>query len=187
MKVSYDSKLVLQILEDCSLLSLTEVKQLLSTRFSYTLLFLDNLDQLEEIYQLIQLIHTNITQEKEEQQRWGQLRKEANRLNIKLKNPLYRLSASKEKLQTMTQVYTQCQTEIKDITAKHSLENFSQSSLHQICDLVDILEAIFGFNNPLGSSSQVLFSIDPHKLEHQMIYKVVQDFFQSRHQQDESL
>jgi len=66
MKVSYDSKFVLQILEDCSQLSLAEVKQLLSTRFSYTLLFLDNLDQLEEIYQLIQLIHTNITQEKEE-------------------------------------------------------------------------------------------------------------------------
>jgi len=177
MNAPYSPPLVFQILEDCSQLPLSEVKQLCATRFSYTLLFLDNLDQLEEIYQLIQLIHTNIIQEKKEQQRWNELRKKGRCLNLKLKNPLYRLFTSKRELESTRYDYTQCQAEFKDIAAKHSLENFSRSSTSQICDLIDILEAIFGINNPLGSASHVLFSTDPNKLEHQVIYKTVQDFF----------
>ncbi|OJJ14127.1 hypothetical protein BKI52_44185 [marine bacterium AO1-C] len=178
MNTSFSPALVLQILEDCSQLSLPEVKRLFYTRFSYTLLFLNDLKQLEEIYQLIQLIHKNIAEEKKEQQHWAELSKKVTRLNIKLKSPLYRLLTPKRERQILAQIRTKYQAEIRDIAAKHSLENFSQSSSNKICLLVDKLEAFFEIHNPLGGASKVFFSINPHKLQEQVIYKIVQDFFE---------
>ncbi len=180
MNIEYHPELVQQLLKDCSQHPLNEVKQLLSTRFPYTLLFLNDLNQLDDIYGLIQQTHSYITEEKEDTYRLAELTKNLIRLNWKLRNPLYRLLLPKKQRQELMLTRLEYQNEICYIEAKHSLENFAQSSLNSMCHLVDQLEILFKVNNSLGGAHHVLFSSNKYKLENQMIYKIVTDFFHSR-------